>query len=126
MASIQDIIKVLKSKTALYSMGNGNASAIPESDFMEVALEINKLFYKQQADLIIPLVRADCQRETRKLIKAYDAYVKALEEENGSLVGFASTHGWSSSRVEFGKNCRKKIKELQANTNKPNDKRGNR
>ena len=46
MASIEDIIKILKGKTALYSMGNGNASAIPESEFMDIALEINKLFYK--------------------------------------------------------------------------------
>ncbi len=50
----------------------------------------------------------------RKAIKVYTPYVRALEEENGSLVGFASTHGWSSSQVEFGKQCRSKIKSLKA------------
>lgn len=50
----------------------------------------------------------------REAIKVYTPYVKVLEEENGSLVGFASTHGWSSLEVEFGKQCRKKIKVLKA------------
>ena len=46
MASVEYIIKILKGKTALYSMGNGNASAIPKRNFMDVAMEINKLFYE--------------------------------------------------------------------------------
>ena len=49
----------------------------------------------------------------RGAIKVYTPYVKALEDENGSLIGFAHTHGWRSSGVEFGKRCREKIKELK-------------
>ena len=59
---------------------------------------------------IIPLIEKEVAGE---IFKAYNPYIKGLEDENGSLVGFACTHGWSSSRVEFGKKCRKKIKALK-------------
>lgn len=50
----------------------------------------------------------------KEIFKAYGVYVKALEDENSSLIGLAYTHGWRSSQVEFGKNCRSKIKSLKS------------
>ncbi len=44
---IEDIIKILKSKEALYSMGNGNARAVPSDCFTEVASEIVQLHKPQ-------------------------------------------------------------------------------
>ena len=51
MASIEDIIKILNSKTTLHSMGDGSASAIPKRNFKDVAMEINKLFYEPQPEM---------------------------------------------------------------------------
>ena len=49
----------------------------------------------------------------REAVKVYEPYINALVEENGGLIGLAYSHGWRSSQVEFGKRCRKKIKELK-------------
>lgn len=46
--------------------------------------------------------------------KVYDKYVKALENENGSLVGLAYIHGWRSNQVQFGENCRNAIQQLKS------------
>ncbi len=49
----------------------------------------------------------------REIFRTYDKYIKALEEENGDVIGLAYSHGWRSSQVEFGKKCRSKIKVLK-------------
>jgi len=47
-------------------------------------------------------------------IKVYRPYVKALEEENGSLFSLAYVHGYRNpDGFEFGKKCRQKIKDLK-------------
>jgi len=51
--------------------------------------KINKLSKKDYESLI------------KELIEAYDTYVKVLEVENGSLVGFAYTHGWRVNEIFF-------------------------
>ena len=49
----------------------------------------------------------------KKAIKVYEPYVKALEEENGSLTGLAFVHGWRSSKAAFGVECRARITGLK-------------
>jgi len=50
----------------------------------------------------------------REIFEAYDRYISLLEEENTSLVGLATTHGWGSKGVEQGKECRQQILELKS------------
>ena len=54
------------------------------------------------------------------LIKAYDDYIKMLGEEIDDLVGMAYVHGWRSERIEAGRECRQKIKDLKENLIKEN------
>lgn len=63
------------------------------------------------------LCRRVCKAERERVCKTYDKYVKALENENSALVGFAHTHGWRSSQVEFGKRCREEIQALKGEDN---------
>lgn len=51
-----------------------------------------------------------------ELIATYDEYIKALEDENGSLVGLAYAHGWRCppERAEHGKELRAKIADLKS------------
>ena len=49
----------------------------------------------------------------KKLASTYSQYVTLLNEELDELVGYASTHGWQSTRVEAGKQLRRKIAALK-------------
>jgi len=48
-----------------------------------------------------------------ELIKAYDEYIKEILGELGEVSGLVYVHGWRSSRVEKGKECRDKIAKLK-------------
>jgi hypothetical protein len=50
-----------------------------------------------------------------ELIKAYEDYIKLLDEELNELVGVAYVHGWRSSRAEQGKKLREEIIKAKQN-----------
>ena len=68
----------------------------------------------KEKDILQAQAEISFKAGVKEAIKVYTPYVRGLEAENGSLIGFASTHGWRSSQVEFGKQCREKIKRLKA------------
>ncbi len=55
------------------------------------------------------------QNNIEELIKAYDEYIKLLEQECGSFGAFAFTHGIGSSEenVAKGEELRQRIRELK-------------
>jgi hypothetical protein len=49
----------------------------------------------------------------RLLVSGYKSYIEMLGEEIKSLFGIAYSHGWTSTRVEEGKNMREFIELLE-------------
>jgi len=56
------------------------------------------------------------ERPVDDLVKAYDEYIKLLEDECGKLYSFAWTHGFicPDEMVKRGEMCRAKIAELKS------------
>lgn len=52
--------------------------------------------------------------EAREIAAVYREYAQLLGDEINDMAGFASVHGWQSSRIEQGKLLRDKIKQLEA------------
>lgn len=65
---------------------------------------ITKKFFVEYAETNV--------EKKQELIDVLMKYITLLGEEIAELVGLASVHGWSSSRVEEGKTLRKKIDDL--------------
>lgn len=56
--------------------------------------------------------RASTLSEVRRIVEAYEEYIKLLGEELDELVYMATAHGWKSSRYDKGVVCRENIKHL--------------
>ena len=92
-----------------------------EAGVMESVITVGSRDFILQPEVSAAMVEAvrEARKEgrqdtAREIFEVYDPYIKGLEEENGSLVGLACVHGWSSSKVEFGKKCRANIQALKS------------
>jgi len=86
----------------------------PERRKAVVVSTMERNIATRQAEITWPIAfKAGHQEGIRKAVKVYEPYIKALEDENSSLVGLASVHGWRSSQVELGEECRRRIKAMK-------------
>jgi len=70
-----------------------------------------------KARIIEAKTAAAVYKEVGEIFKVYDKYIEILDEEGGTLVSLAYAHGWRSTRVEAGKQCRAEISLLKEKYN---------
>jgi hypothetical protein len=62
----------------------------------------------------VKMVEQEHQKQIAEIFTAYDSYIKLLGDELGGAVGLAMVHGWKSTRVKMGEECREKINSLKS------------
>jgi hypothetical protein len=67
----------------------------------------------RELELKLKELEAKHREEIQQIFDVYDRYIKILGSESDELITLVTVHGWKSTRIEQGIECRENIKLLK-------------